>query len=132
MNKIFTLQYFNSIYKTLLVAAIVLLLAIIQPANAMAVSATGFNPGGVQTKTVKCYPNPAVSFINFEFPADYISKNYSLQIFSFTGKKMVALNINNAKSTLTFNNDFYRGIYIYQVRDKDGKILETGKFQVNK
>lgn len=28
--------------------------------------------------------------------------------------------------------DFYRGIYVYQLRDKDGKIIESGKFQVVK
>jgi len=28
--------------------------------------------------------------------------------------------------------DFYRGIYIYQLRDKNGLILESGKFQVVK
>jgi hypothetical protein len=133
MNKTFTLRTFTSIYRTLLVAAIVLLLAVIQPANATtSVSTIGFTSGGVQTKTIKCYPNPAVSFTNFEFPSDYVSKNYSFQVFSFTGKKMYEMNINSAKSTLTFTNDFYRGIYIYQVRDKDGRIMETGKFQVTR
>jgi len=29
-------------------------------------------------------------------------------------------------------SDFYRGVYIYQLRDKDGQILESGKFQVLK
>lgn len=28
--------------------------------------------------------------------------------------------------------DFYRGIYVYQLRDKNGKIIESGKFQVVK
>ena len=29
-------------------------------------------------------------------------------------------------------DDFYRGIYIYQLRDKDGIIIDSGKFQVVK
>ena len=29
-------------------------------------------------------------------------------------------------------DDFYRGIYVYQLRDKDGKIIDSGKFQVVK
>ena len=29
-------------------------------------------------------------------------------------------------------NGFFRGVYIYQVRDKNGKILDSGKFQVIK
>jgi hypothetical protein len=29
-------------------------------------------------------------------------------------------------------DDFYRGIYIFQLRDKNGLIIESGKFQVVK
>ena len=95
--------------------------------------ANAVNTGaGIQAKTIKCYPNPAVSFINFEFPSDYISKNYTLQVYSFTGKKVYELNVTSIKTTVTFTNEFYRGIYIYQLQDKTGKILETGKFQVNR
>ena len=132
MNKTFTLKLFTSFSKVLLVTAILLLPATMQPASAKPLAAITTNSGGIQVKAVKCYPNPAVSFINFEFPADYLSKSYSLQVFSFTGKKMLEMNINVAKSTITFTNDFYRGIYIYQVRDKDGRIMETGKFQVSR
>ena len=28
--------------------------------------------------------------------------------------------------------DYNRGVYIYQVRDHDGKVVESGKFQVSK
>ncbi len=28
--------------------------------------------------------------------------------------------------------DFYRGVYIYQLRDRTGKIIDSGKFQVVK
>ena len=45
---------------------------------------------------------------------------------------MYEMNITSAKATITFSNDFYRGIYIYQLKDKDSRIVETGKFQVNK
>jgi len=128
MNRKFTHQTFTYI-KTLLIAVMVCFTLVLQPFNATAVN--GF-PVEIQAKSIKCYPNPAISFVNFDVPADFISKNYSLQVFSFTGKKMYEVNVNSIKLTLTFNNEFYRGIYVYQLRDKDGKILETGKFQVNK
>ncbi|MFT4152203.1 T9SS type A sorting domain-containing protein [Parafilimonas sp.] len=86
----------------------------------------------IQTKNVKYYPNPAISYINFEVPQDYVNKNYSLQVFSFTGKKMYETTVSEVKFTLTFSNDFYRGIYVFQLRDASGRIIETGKFQVNK
>ena len=84
-----------------------------------------------QVKIVKCYPNPAVSVINFEFATD-IDKNYVLQIYSFTGKKMTELSLSANKISVTLNNDYYRGIYIYHLQDKSGRIIESGKFQVVK
>ena len=128
MNKIFTLKTYNFFQRALLVVAIVFASAFVQPNIA--------NPGnieiGVQGKNIKCYPNPAIAFVNFEFPVDYSTKGYSIQVYSFTGKKMYESVITSAKSTLTFTSDFYRGIYIYQCQDKTGKIIETGKFQVNR
>lgn len=130
MNKTFTPNFFKYLSKTLLVAAIILCSAFLQ--KNIASNSNNYGRADVQAKTIKCYPNPAISFVNFEFPADYISKNYSLQVYSFTGKKMYEANINFSKIALTFTNEFYRGIYIYQLQDKNGRILETGKFQVNR
>lgn len=126
--KNFTLNSFSYIQKSIL---IVLIFA----ASAFTLPNTGnFNniDGILQTRIIKCYPNPAISFVNFEVPAKYTSNGFSLQVYSFTGKKMFEETINSTKSTLNFNGDFYRGIYIYQMKDKNGKIIETGKFQVNK
>lgn len=128
MDKTFTLKIFKRFSKALLVTVIVCVLAFIQQGKANPVT-VGL---GIQAKSVKCYPNPAISFVNFEFPAEYVSKNYIIQVYSFTGKKMYEVNVNAVKMTVTFTNDFYRGIYIYQLQDKSGKILETGKFQVTR
>ena len=84
-----------------------------------------------QVKIVKFYPNPATSLINFEFPTE-IDKNFMLQVYSFTGKKMTEMPVSANKITLTLNNEFYRGIYIFRLSDKSGKVIETGKFQVIK
>lgn len=129
MSRSFTHQYFSYLIKPLLVAIIVCFI-LLHPNVAGAIN----NPDiiNLQAKTIKCYPNPAISFVNFDMPSDYINKNYSLQVFSFTGKKMYETNLTTAKLTLTFTSDFYRGIYIYQVRDTNGRMVETGKFQVNK
>src|ERR1700751_5281471 len=125
MYKIFTLNFFGYLSKAFLVMAIVCISSVAQPNLA---NSTGT---GISAKIIKCYPNPAISFINFEFPVDYVSKDYTLLIYSFTGKKMYELNVTSAKVTLTFTSEYYRGIYIYQFQDKTGKMLETGKFQVN-
>jgi len=47
------------------------------------------------------------------------------------GKKVYELK--NMPSRININlEDFYRGIYIYQLRNKNGNIIESGKFQVVK
>lgn len=90
------------------------------------------NPS-TNVQVVKCYPNPATSFVNFEFPKNF-DKSNTLFVFSFVGKKMTEVPVSNANNniiTITLT-DYYRGLYVYQVRDKGGNIIESGKFSVNK
>jgi hypothetical protein len=79
---------------------------------------------------VKFYPNPAISQITFDIqnPAE---KMYTIQIFSFLGRKVLQIQSVEQKSTVNLS-DFYRGIYIFELKDPSGKVLESGKFQVNK
>ena len=79
---------------------------------------------------IKFYPNPATSIINFDFQNGY-DKNYTFQIFSFLGKKVYELNNVTPKNIVNLT-DFYRGIYIFQLRDRNGKVIDSGKFQVSK
>lgn len=79
-------------------------------------------------KIVKFYPNPATTNITFELPK---GSSYALQIYNFMGKKV--FEIKNTGTTNQVNlNDFNRGVYIFQLRDNAGKIVESGKFQVSK
>lgn len=79
---------------------------------------------------IKFYPNPAISFITFDLQTSS-DKSYDMQIFNFLGK-MVFEQKNIAPKTTINLTDYSRGVYIYQLRDHDGKILESGKFQVSK
>lgn len=85
---------------------------------------------GGQTKITSFYPNPATSYINFEFTKP-IEKGYILQIYNFIGKKVTEVNINYNKTTISLDN-YFRGIYIFQIRDKNGRVIDSGKFQVAK
>ena len=88
------------------------------------------DPGTSSSKFIKFYPNPAASVINFDFQKAYES-SYSLLIFNFMGKKVYELK--NTPSRISLNlEDFYRGIYVFQLKDKNGVTLESGKFQVAK
>lgn len=81
-----------------------------------------------QVKTIKFFPNPAVSKITFSFEGTY-EKNSTFQIFNFIGKKVLEMP-SVLPTTVVDLTDFYRGVYIFQVRDKAGKVVESGKFQV--
>lgn len=88
-------------------------------------------PMVTSTKIMRVYPNPATSYIIFEFDKS-VDKTYSLQIFAFFGKKMTEQRLTDAKLNITLDDNYLRGLYIYQLRDQTGKIVESGKFQVNK
>jgi hypothetical protein len=83
-----------------------------------------------EPKIVKFYPNPATNFITFEVDKES-SKTYNLQIFNFLGKKVLDL-IDVSSKTIVNLSDFTRGIYIFQLKEANGKVTESGRFQVNK
>ncbi|MFY7900050.1 MAG: T9SS type A sorting domain-containing protein [Chitinophagaceae bacterium] len=87
----------------------------------------GIGDGSV--KVVRFYPNPASAVINFEFKG--IDKSYNIQVFNFLGKRMVNQAVTSNKIAFSLET-FYRGLYVFQLRDQDGNIVESGKFQVVK
>jgi hypothetical protein len=84
----------------------------------------------VNAKLVNFYPNPASAAITFEFNKTY-EGSYSLQVFNFMGKKV--FDIKKLPTRIIINlDDFFRGVYIFQLRDKMGTVVQSGKFQVVK
>jgi hypothetical protein len=84
----------------------------------------------LEHKVVKFYPNPAVSYITFELVKE-INRSYTLQIYSFLGKKVKDVQDVNAKTTVNVS-DLNRGIYTFQLKDEGGRVTDSGMFQVNK
>ncbi|MEO6070973.1 MAG: T9SS type A sorting domain-containing protein [Chitinophagaceae bacterium] len=85
----------------------------------------------VSTEPVlRFFPNPATNYVTFEFQKSF-EKGYTVQVFNFLGKKMFEGPLSNDRLTLNLS-DFTRGVYIYQLKDKTGKLTESGKFQVSK
>lgn len=87
-------------------------------------------PADGNDRIVKFYPNPAISFITFDLQKT-IDKGCDIQVFNLLGK-MVYEQKNIPPRTTINLTDYNRGVYIYQLRDHDGKILDSGKFQVSK
>jgi len=87
-------------------------------------------PAEPTAKLVKPYPNPATSYITFDLQKNY-QKGLSIVVYNFPGRKMFESKNVEEKTTVNLT-DFTRGVYIYQLLDQNGRITDTGKFQVAK
>ncbi len=86
--------------------------------------------GDGNDKVLKLYPNPATTYITFDFQKEH-EKGFSIQVFSFLGRKMYESQNVNPRTTIDLA-EYNRGVYIYHLRDQSGKLIESGKFQVSK
>ena len=114
----------RKVYLSLLVAFTLII-------NSYVVDRAPYGDYADDTKLAHFYPNPATSYINFTFDKT-VDKSYSLQVYNFIGRKMNEIRINDSKLTINLDDNYFRGLYIYQLRDQSGRIVESGKFQVNK
>jgi hypothetical protein len=113
--------------KFLLIVSIFLSTTFISEAQNRTAPSAGL---GEQTTILRFYPNPATTNITFDFQGVY-EKGYSLQVYNFLGRKMIEKSNIEDKTSINLT-DFTRGVYIYKLFDKTGKLVETGKFQVSK
>ncbi len=82
------------------------------------------------SRYVKLYPNPATAYVTFDLQKNY-QKGLTITVFSFLGKKMTELP-NAPEKTVIELADFNRGMYIYHLTDANGKVIDSGKFQVSR
>ena len=108
----------------------ILLLIAITTLSSFTIFNINENAGKEDQRIVQFYPNPATSFIVFDLTS-VSDKNYTLQIYNFIGKKISETKIISSKTNISLEN-FYRGLYVYQLRNKNGQIIESGKFQVSR
>jgi hypothetical protein len=103
---------------------------------------TGFVPGSNgyydsfftapnTSKVLRFFPNPATTVINFEFDKSVESTSV-IAIYSFYGKKMGEQRLSNKKVSFILDENYTRGLYVFQLRDQAGRLIESGKFQVSK
>jgi hypothetical protein len=103
----------------------------------LGLSVTGFgqernqSAGNPTLKIVRFYPNPATTYINFEFEKVNNDKAYTLQVFNFLGKKVIDLQQLTPRTQIDLTQ-YNRGVYIFQLKDRSGKVVECGKFQIEK
>jgi Secretion system C-terminal sorting domain len=87
-------------------------------------------PVSAQKTIVKFFPNPAVNFITFEMK-EPVERGSSLQVYSFLGRQVASVPVNAQRVTVNVS-DYFRGIYVFQLRSPNGKVVETNKFQVSR
>ncbi len=108
---------------------LIILLVIFSSVTGYAQTGTG-KPAQAAVKMVRFFPNPATSFINFEFNKSS-NDTYTFQVFNFLGKKVIDLPQVNSRTRVDLTN-YTRGFYIFQLKNRNGKVVESGKFQVEK
>lgn len=81
-------------------------------------------------RITRFFPNPATTQIQFDFrmPPGTVLR---LRVFNFLGRKVLDLPRVNPVMRLDLGG-FTRGFYIYQLLDIRGRVLESGKFQVER
>lgn len=86
------------------------------------------DPTVKKEKVLKVYPNPATTKINFEVQGNN-EGTFEIIIYNFLGKRINDLKNISTTTSLDLSN-YYSGIYIYQLRDAKGILVESGKFNV--
>lgn len=82
-------------------------------------------------KILKVYPVPATTQITFQLRQNNNDNTFQIIVYNFLGKTVNKISGFHDRKTLNLK-DYYSGIYIYQLRDKAGRLIESGKFNVVK
>jgi hypothetical protein len=86
--------------------------------------------GTQQKSSVRFFPNPASTNITFEFNS-IAEKGCNLHIYSFLGRQVLSIPVTGSRVSVNLT-DLIKGVYVFQVKDANGRILATNKFQVSR
>lgn len=85
---------------------------------------------GEHVRRTSIYPNPARSFVQIQYRI-FSDQPTTLVVYNFLGKKQLEVQQPGSHVFVDLA-EFKRGLYIFQFRDKNGRILDSGKFHVEK
>jgi hypothetical protein len=78
-----------------------------------------------QKEKFKVYPNPASDKLNFISPQN--NEATQLKIYNSIGKLIREISVSGELTTLSLS-DLSAGLYFYQISERNGGLIETGKF----
>lgn len=84
--------------------------------------------GTIDIGSVKVFPNPAKSIINFT-TENVLAR--TIAIYDITGRLIENLSLQNKEAKLNVE-DYSNGIYIYSICNENGTAISSGKFSVSK
>lgn len=85
----------------------------------------GVDELGAVSNSVTYYPNPASNVISFESTVDA----EMVEVMDITGRKVTTVRMQNNKTSI-LTATYAKGTYLYQVTNKEGKVISRGKFEV--
>jgi hypothetical protein len=86
----------------------------------------GINEVNGAATQVDVYPNPASTEVNFRVTGE---NTHSLEVFDITGKKVNTYAVKDNEASVN-TASYPAGLYLYQLKDKDGNMVKVGKFSV--
>jgi hypothetical protein len=89
----------------------------------------GVNELYVSPASVTVYPNPATNDVHFNITSSGVT-GY-INVFDMTGQKVSTIDTHNNFATLN-SSQLASGLYFYQLYDKAGSLMKTGKFSISK
>ena len=94
----------------------------ITPAAPTAITNIGNAPAA------KVFPNPSSTGFQFQIPGFKSNGETKLQLFDMTGREILEQDI--FSETTSVKSDFAAGVYLYQVKNGVGEILNKGKIVI--
>ena len=78
---------------------------------------------------VVVYPNPASEMISFDLPDS--EEDYIVEVHSLDGILIHHEILSRTQNAIYLDHsDYSQGLYIWQVKSNDGKIVDTGKVMI--
>jgi hypothetical protein len=85
------------------------------------------NTNSVHKSAVEIYPNPVSDILNLDFKDNGKIAGCKIEIMNISGKCIYNSYVNQRIMSINLSNRFGKGLYIVNIRDTDGILLESKK-----